>query len=175
MKTLLLLQLVLLIFLGQTAAAQVAPATVDTTGFYKPAHPTTAATPHSEVPFRVGWHIEQMPAFEGGLEGLFCFLYQNNQLSRSMNGYPSEKVFVGFVVDTIGLVRNTRALKGLHPTLDAEALRLVNLLSGRFTPGRSNKRPVAVTYTIPISFPAIAPTSKKLRKRCDSSFTANTR
>lgn len=126
-------------------------------------------------PMRWGGHVEQMPVFEGGYDNLFCFLYQNNRFSHATNAYPAGKVFVKFVIDTTGQVQGAQILKSLHPALDAEALRLVNLLSGRFTPGRQNKRPVAVPFTLPIQFPATIPTGRKQLKRCASSFTANTR
>ncbi|WP_170170243.1 energy transducer TonB [Hymenobacter perfusus] len=169
----------MLLILGHGATAQVAPAAFDTTDFHQLAPLTTATRTHYQVPYRgTGIYIEQMPTFEGGIEGLLCFLHQNNQLSQPGNEYPSGKVFVGFIVDTAGHVQGAQILKGLHPALDAEALRLVNLLSGRFTPGRQNKRPVAVPFTLPIQFPATMPTGRKQLKRfkrCASSFTANTR
>ncbi|MBC6697428.1 energy transducer TonB [Hymenobacter puniceus] len=116
-----------------------------------------------------------MPVLQGGADALRCFLYQNTQLSPLKNDYPSGKVFVGFIIDTTGQVRKARILQGLHPALDAEALRLANLLSGRFTPGQHNQQRVAVPFTLPIPFPTVAPAGRKQRKRCASSFTANTR
>ncbi|WP_350356617.1 energy transducer TonB [Hymenobacter canadensis] len=116
-----------------------------------------------------------MPVLQGGIVALRCLLYQNNQLGQPESGYPTGIVFVGFIIDTTGLVRDARILRGLHPALNTEALRLANLLNGRFMPARNNNRPVAVSFTLPVHFPALAPAGRKQQKRCASSFTANTR
>ncbi|RSK50819.1 energy transducer TonB [Hymenobacter rigui] len=126
-------------------------------------------------PMRWGGHIEQMPVFEGGYDNLFCFLYQNNKFGHALTGYPAGKVFVEFVIDTIGHVQQPQVIKTLHPALDAEAVRLVRLMSGRFSPGRQSGRAVAVAYSLPIAFPAVAPSGRWQLKRCASSFKTNTR
>ena len=80
------------------------------------------------------------------------FLQQNilwpDSLPRSING----RVLVQFEVDKRGEIRNTTIVKSLHPLADAEALRLVKLLKGYFTPGRRNGRPVSAFFTMPLSF-----------------------
>ncbi|WP_366671506.1 energy transducer TonB [Hymenobacter taeanensis] len=59
---------------------------------------------------------------------------------------------MGFIIDKEGHLRNAEVIKGLHPALDAEALRLVQLLDGQFTLGQQNHQPVDVRYTLPITF-----------------------
>ncbi|NVO83956.1 energy transducer TonB [Hymenobacter terrestris] len=113
----------------------------------------------------IGEYAEQMPTFAGGLEGLLCFLYRHNRFAAPSAAYPAGRVFVRFLIDEGGRVRDARLLKPLHPELDAEALRLVRLLSGHFTPGYNNKRPVAVPFSMPVQFPAVVPDKKQL-KRC---------
>jgi outer membrane biosynthesis protein TonB len=54
-------------------------------------------------------------------------------------------------VGTDGLVHGAEVLKGIHPLLNAEALRVVQALTG-FTPGRQNGRPVPVSLTVPVTF-----------------------
>ena len=52
-------------------------------------------------PLSTRWgHVEQMPMFEGGVEGVLCFLYRNNQFASLTSAYPAGRVFVAFVVDT---------------------------------------------------------------------------
>lgn len=105
--------------------------------------------PEPQVVF--GGVMEQMPVFRGGEKRLRKLLAQNLRWpaeAKSIEG----KVFVGFIVDKKGQVRNIRLLKGLHPALDAEALRVVQLLDGNFEPGQQNGRPVDVNYTIPVTF-----------------------
>lgn len=43
-------------------------------------------------------------------------------------------------------------LKGVHPALDAEALRVARLLNGHYRPGKQNGRAIDVSYTIPVTF-----------------------
>ena len=97
-------------------------------------------------------YVEEMPAFKkGGQEGMKKLLAQNVR-------WPAEamevegRVFINFIVDKTGRLREAKVLKGLHPAIDAEALRVVQLLDGQFTLGRQNKRPVDVYLTVPVTF-----------------------
>ncbi|GAB3231676.1 hypothetical protein GCM10027346_18320 [Hymenobacter seoulensis] len=96
--------------------------------------------------------VEQMPMYQGGQEALVKFIVANVQRPADAPSSLSGKVFVIFQVTETGAVRNVQLTKGLHSALDAEALRVVNLLEGKFTPGMQNHRPVSVDYTIPITF-----------------------
>jgi outer membrane biosynthesis protein TonB len=63
----------------------------------------------------------------GGPEGLMRFIRQN---LRWPTEAPQEggRVFVSFVVDASGSIRDAKVMKGLHPAMDIEALRVVQLL-----------------------------------------------
>ena len=73
--------------------------------------------------------------------------------------YPEEakkqriegKVFVTFVIDTIGRVTDVRVMRGVHPLLDAEAIRVVEALP-RWKPARQRGKKVRIAYTIPVEF-----------------------
>ncbi|GAA4386062.1 TonB family protein [Hymenobacter koreensis] len=94
----------------------------------------------------------QMPTPPGGMAGLM------NHLGKNIH-YPAEalreqvqgKVFVGFVVDTLGRVTNPVVRQGLHPALDEEALRVISDLPD-WEPGRQDEVPVTVVYTVPVTF-----------------------
>jgi TonB family protein len=60
-------------------------------------------------------------------------------------------VFVEFFVERDGSVSNVKIVGSADPTLDAEALRVVNS-SPNWTPGRMDGHPVRMSYTIPINF-----------------------
>jgi protein TonB len=62
------------------------------------------------------------------------------------------KVFVQFVVDQKGNAVDVQVVRGVDPSLDNEALRLIKSTSGMWTPGRQRGNPVKVRYTFPISF-----------------------
>jgi protein TonB len=61
------------------------------------------------------------------------------------------KVFVNFVVGSFGQVTNAKIVKSVHPSLDAEALRVVGLLPA-WKPGKQRGQAVDVAYTVPIEF-----------------------
>lgn len=61
------------------------------------------------------------------------------------------KVYVTFVVTKDGSVADTKIARGVDPSLDKEALRVVNELP-KWTPARQKGEPVNVSYTIPINF-----------------------
>ena len=58
------------------------------------------------------------------------------------------KVFVEFVVDTDGSVIDVAILRGVHPLLDEEAIRVVNSFP-EFIPGQQRGKPVKVRYRLP--------------------------
>jgi TonB family protein len=60
------------------------------------------------------------------------------------------RVFVQFVVDREGAARALRVTRGVHPELDAEAVRVVRETS--FTPGRQRGEPVCVQMSLPVTF-----------------------
>ncbi|MDE6238719.1 MAG: energy transducer TonB, partial [Muribaculaceae bacterium] len=61
------------------------------------------------------------------------------------------KVIVEFVVSKTGAIENARVLRGRHPALDKEALRVVKAMPN-WNPGRNNGNAVKVTYTLPVTF-----------------------
>ncbi|UOG75123.1 energy transducer TonB [Hymenobacter tibetensis] len=107
---------------------------------------------------KVGWiFVEQMPIYRGidkksgGWEGLTRFIQQNLSWPPEAP-QESGKVYVSFVIDKSGSIRDTKVVRWLHPAMDAEALRVVQLLDYQFTPAQTNGHPVSVPYTIPIIF-----------------------
>ena len=60
-------------------------------------------------------------------------------------------VFVYFVVDKNGQVKDAKVLRDVDPRLDKEALRVVKTLP-EFEPGKQRGKSVSVQYTIPVKF-----------------------
>lgn len=106
----------------------------------------------AKTPEKVYQFAEKMPEFPGGADSLFSFMIRNIK-------YPPEayqnniqgKVFLSFVVDTLGTVKDIQFLKNLDPFLDAEAMRVVKLMP-KWNPGKENGRKVSVKYTLPVTF-----------------------
>jgi TonB family protein len=96
--------------------------------------------------------VEEMPEFPGGEQALRKFIANNIEypVSAQENGIQG-KVYVTFVVDKNGDVANARIARGVDPSLDQEALRVVNSLP-KWIPGKQRGQNVNVSYTVPINF-----------------------
>ncbi|BBE20323.1 regulatory sensor-transducer, BlaR1/MecR1 family [Aquipluma nitroreducens] len=96
--------------------------------------------------------VDEMPVFPGGDQALRNFLaqavkYPPEAVKKGIQG----KVYVTFVVNKDGSVSNAKIARGVDPSLDAEALRVVKLLP-KWKPGKQKGQDVAVQYTVPIKF-----------------------
>lgn len=95
---------------------------------------------------------EVMPEYPGGDEALRHFLasevkYPESAIKKGIQG----KVFVSFIIDRNGDVRDARIAKGINKALDEEALRVVRSMP-KWSPGSQRGNNVAVAYTVPINF-----------------------
>jgi protein TonB len=61
------------------------------------------------------------------------------------------RVVVQFVVSKTGAISDAKVLRGVDPSLDREALRVVNSMPN-WTPGKQNGTTVNVRYTLPVTF-----------------------
>lgn len=96
---------------------------------------------------------EQMPEFEGGIDGLVAYMtenltYPDDAMKADIQGY----VLVQFTVTKNGEIDDVTVLRAVHPSLDAEAIRVVKTTSGKWTPGKLNGQNVSVRYALPVSF-----------------------
>ncbi|GAB3827665.1 TonB family protein [Hymenobacter jeollabukensis] len=105
---------------------------------------------------------DEMPEYQGGMDQLMQDLgalvkYPAAAREARLEG----KAFIGFVVDADGSIRDVKLQKAISTSpakqaladeLNDAALRAVRALPGRWTPGRQDGQPVAVAYTIPITF-----------------------
>lgn len=99
--------------------------------------------------------VDQMPEFNGGQQG------QQELLKYLVNSikYPEEamkkgiqgKVYVTFIVDKEGSVKDVKVAKGVDPALDAEAIRVVSSMP-KWIPGKEKGKNVAVSFAVPINF-----------------------
>ncbi len=94
----------------------------------------------------------QNPEFKEGQAALFRFLGQNMRYpdyARKKN--VEGTVYIGFVVDKEGKIVNIKVKRGVHPSIDEEALRVVKKMPN-WIPGKEDGELVRVSYTLPIKF-----------------------
>jgi len=96
--------------------------------------------------------VEDMPEFPGGEKALRNFIATNVKypVKAQENGIQG-KVYISFVVNKTGKVTDAKVVRGVDPSLDKEALRVVNNLP-KWKPGKQRGKKVNVNYTLPISF-----------------------
>ncbi|TDB66777.1 energy transducer TonB [Arundinibacter roseus] len=95
---------------------------------------------------------EQQPEFLGGQEELVRYLQKNlTYPGRAARAGIEGKVFVEFTVGADGKVKNARTVKGIGFGCDEEAIRVIQRMPD-WRPGRQAGRPVAVRFTMPITF-----------------------
>ena len=124
--------------LSETVLSETAPAALPD---------TTKGLPYSQV--------EVKPTFQGGNAGEFA-KWVNENLKYPQTAKDAEvqgRVVAQFVVGSDGKVGDVKVLRGVHPDLDAEVVRVISS-SPDWTPGYVKGEPVKVTYTFPVVFKA---------------------
>ena len=97
--------------------------------------------------------VEDMPTFKGGGVAAFRNYVQKNidyPTIAAENGIEGT-VFVKFVVDTDGGISNVEVMRGVDPSLNEEAMRVIRN-APEWEPGKQRGQPVRVQFTIPIVF-----------------------
>ncbi len=92
---------------------------------------------------------EDMPIFPGNI---------NKWISKNIK-YPSlaadngiqGKVYLKFVVEKDGTISNIEVVRGVDPSLDKEAVRVISKMP-KWKPGKQRGKPVRVSYNLPITF-----------------------
>ena len=102
------------------------------------------------IPFQL---VEEKPSFQGGDANTFS-KWVNQRLEypeiAKENGVQG-RVTLQFTVEKDGSVTKVKVLRGVDPSLDKEAVRVVST-SPKWSPGKQRDRAVPVTYTFPVIF-----------------------
>lgn len=95
---------------------------------------------------------EVMPQFPGGEQDLMRYISQNLKypVVDQENGIQG-RVIIRFVVSKTGAIEKVEVLRGVSPSMNREATRVVESMP-KWIPGRQNGQPVAVFFTLPIHF-----------------------
>lgn len=96
--------------------------------------------------------VEQQPMFPGGQTALMKYLSEHTKypVVAQENGVQG-RVTVQFVVEKDGSISDVHVLRGVDPSLDKEAVRVVKSMP-RWTPGKQNGINVRVNYRVPVLF-----------------------
>ena len=96
--------------------------------------------------------VEQQPQYPGGMGALNQWLGNNIKypVMAAENGIEG-RVVVQFVVERDGSVSGVHVVRGVDPSLDKEATRVVSAMP-KWIPGKQNGSAVRVKYTVPVTF-----------------------
>jgi protein TonB len=109
--------------------------------------------------------VEQMPRYKGcekikdNKESMDCFQMRLSELLGKNIVYPYKArqasiegtVYISFIVDAKGKVRDVMVKRGIGYGCDEEAVRVIKKMP-KFTPGTQRGKPVKVVYNVPIAF-----------------------
>ncbi len=112
----------------------------------------TVLRPDSVKNEPIFYFVEEMPEYPGGEDAL------HNYIDNSIN-YPemakrngiAGSVYVSFVIDKIGKTTMAKIARGVDPSLNREAIRLIKEMP-TWKPGKQRGKNVNVSFTIPINF-----------------------
>ena len=95
---------------------------------------------------------DEIPTFPGGMTECMNFISKNIDYPKEAqdNGIQG-RVIVQFVVKKDGSITDAKVVRGVDPSLDKEALRIINLMP-KWTPGKQRGKAVNVKYTVPVMF-----------------------
>ncbi|TGE13081.1 TonB family protein [Hymenobacter elongatus] len=104
------------------------------------------------APDSVYRYVEQMPMYGKNPGAVMSYLGTNIRYPvTALQARVEGKVFVGFTVGVDGRLEDIKVVKGAHPDLNAEALRVVSAMQS-WEPGRQMGKPVRVAFTLPVTF-----------------------
>lgn len=105
-----------------------------------------------EAPDNVFTVVETMPSFPGGETKLLEFI--NKEIKYPVDAQEAGKqgrVIASFTVKKDGSIEDIEIKRGVYPSLDEEAKRVLSSMP-KWTPGEQRGKPVNVRYTVPITF-----------------------
>ena len=104
-----------------------------------------------EIPFAI---IEEKPTFNGGDPAVEFQKWVYSRLEYpevARDNNIQGRVIISFLVDTDGSIKDIKVLRGVDPSLDNEAVRVI-AGSPKWTPGKQRNKPAKVRFTFPIVF-----------------------
>jgi protein TonB len=99
------------------------------------------------------FYVEEMPEFPGGMSELMKFIQKNMRYPKTAIKKGIEgRVICQFTVTKDGSIENIIVVRGLHKSLDKEAIRIIKKMP-KWKPGEDfNGQAIDCKYTIPVKF-----------------------
>src|SRR5690554_673677 len=96
--------------------------------------------------------VEEQPEFPGGNEALMKYISDNikypaDAVSKGIQG----RVITNFVVERDGTLTDVQVARGVDPSLDKEAIRLIESMP-RWIPGKQRGEVIRVRFALPVVF-----------------------
>jgi len=96
--------------------------------------------------------VDKMPEFPGGISALMRYLETHIKYPEEAKAnHCTGRVVINFVVEKDGTVSNVNVFRGVCPSLDKEAVKVVAQMP-QWVPGYKNGKPVRVSFYLPIKF-----------------------
>lgn len=104
---------------------------------------------HEEKVFEI---VEQPPSFPGGDAAMYEWLGKNiNYPVIAQENNIQGRVVCQFVVGRNGEIEDVKVVRGIDPSLDKEAIRVIKAMP-KWIPGKQGGNAVKVRYTLPVQF-----------------------
>ena len=98
-------------------------------------------------------HIERPPLYIGGNYQLFKQIRNNMKYPTFAKEQDIQgRVILVFIINENGKATNISILKGVHPTLDKESLRIIESIKDNWVPAINNGKKVASQMILPLTF-----------------------
>lgn len=96
---------------------------------------------------------QKIAEFKGGEAEMIDFLKRNIRYPEGVKIDKTTRVIVQFTVGADGSVTDPKIIRSApEELLNAEALRVLSLMSGKWEPATDNGKPIATRFTLPINF-----------------------
>lgn len=134
-------------------------------------NPDTQTTVSASTEGTVYSVVDVMPQYPGGEMELMKYLassirYPKDAQENGING----RVLIQFVIDKNGKATSPEIVKGVSPSIDEEAKRVVLSLPD-FEPGRLDGKPVNVSFTLPLVFKLAKKQASDNKDRSSNGFS----
>ncbi len=100
----------------------------------------------------MGMIVEQKPVFPGGQKALMEFLKSNLVYPKAARDSSIQgRVIIKFTVEKDGSITDVEVVRGVHPALDEEAVRVVSMMP-KWQPAMRKGDPIRSKFSLPIYF-----------------------